>query len=45
LQSDPIEKKPFSHVMPGSNALTFGMLGCDYHCRVLSELADIASHA
>ena len=32
LQSDPIEKKPFSHVMPGTNALTFGMLGCDYHC-------------
>jgi pyruvate formate lyase activating enzyme len=32
LQSDPIEKKPFAHVMPGSNALTFGMLGCDYHC-------------
>jgi pyruvate formate lyase activating enzyme len=32
LQSDPIEKKPFSHVMPGSTALTFGMLGCDYHC-------------
>jgi pyruvate formate lyase activating enzyme len=32
LQCDPIEKKPFAHVMPGSNALTFGMLGCDYHC-------------
>lgn len=32
LQCDPIEKKPFSHVMPGANALTFGMLGCDYHC-------------
>jgi pyruvate formate lyase activating enzyme len=32
LQSDPIEKKPFSHVIPGANALTFGMLGCDYHC-------------
>lgn len=32
LQNDPIEKKPFSHVLPGSNALTFGMLGCDYHC-------------
>ncbi len=32
LQSDPIEKKPFSHVLPGSNALTFGMLNCDYHC-------------
>lgn len=32
LQSDPIEKKPFFHVTPGSNALTFGMLGCDFHC-------------
>src|SRR4030042_4348288 len=31
LQSDPIEKKPFFHVLPGSNALTFGMLGCDFH--------------
>jgi len=29
---DPIEKKPFFHVMPGSKALSFGMLGCDYHC-------------
>ncbi len=32
LQSDPIEKKPFFHVLPGTNALTFGMLGCDFHC-------------
>lgn len=32
LQSDPIEKKPFFHVLPSTNALTFGMLGCDYHC-------------
>ncbi len=32
LQADPIEKKPFFHVLPGSDALTFGMLGCDYHC-------------
>ncbi len=32
LQNDPIEKKPFAHVLPGANALTFGMLGCDYHC-------------
>jgi pyruvate formate lyase activating enzyme len=32
LQSDPIEKKPFFHVFPGSDALTFGMLGCDFHC-------------
>jgi len=32
LACDPIEKKPFFHVLPGSDALTFGMLGCDYHC-------------
>lgn len=32
LQADPVEKKPFFHVLPGSVALTFGMLGCDYHC-------------
>jgi len=32
LQCDPIEKKPFFHVLPGSRALSFGMLGCDYHC-------------
>jgi pyruvate formate lyase activating enzyme len=32
LQADPIEKKPFSHVLPGTTALTFGMLGCDFHC-------------
>ncbi len=32
IQADPIEKKPFYHVLPGSNALTFGMLGCDMHC-------------
>jgi pyruvate formate lyase activating enzyme len=31
-QCDPVEKKPFYHVFPGSNALTFGMLGCDFHC-------------
>lgn len=32
LQCDPVEKKPFFHVYPGTDALTFGMLGCDYHC-------------
>lgn len=32
LQCDPTEKKPFFHVMPGSDTLTFGMLGCDLHC-------------
>ena len=32
LQCDPIEKKPFFHALPGAQALSFGMLGCDYHC-------------
>jgi pyruvate formate lyase activating enzyme len=32
VQIDPIEKKPFFHALPGSRALSFGMLGCDYHC-------------
>lgn len=32
LQADPIEKKPFFHLLPGEDALTFGMLGCDFHC-------------
>src|SRR3989304_2223628 len=32
LQLDPIEKKPFFHAYPGASALSFGMLGCDYHC-------------
>jgi pyruvate formate lyase activating enzyme len=31
-QLDPVEKKPFFHCLPGSRALSFGMLGCDYHC-------------
>ena len=32
LNADPVEKKPFYHLLPGSTALTFGMLGCDFHC-------------
>ena len=32
LNVDPIEKKPFNHFLPGSGALTFGMLGCNFHC-------------
>jgi pyruvate formate lyase activating enzyme len=47
---DPIEKKPFFHVLPGSDALTFGMLGCDLHCAYCQNwissqaLRDPASH-
>jgi pyruvate formate lyase activating enzyme len=32
IHCDPIEKKPFFHALPGSAALSFGMLGCDLHC-------------
>lgn len=32
LQCDPVEKKPFFHALPGSSALSFGMLGCDMKC-------------
>ncbi len=32
LAVDPIEKKPFFHVKPGETALSFGMLGCNFHC-------------
>ncbi len=32
LQLDPVEKKPFFHAYPGALAMSFGMLGCDYHC-------------
>jgi pyruvate formate lyase activating enzyme len=51
LASDPVEKKPFNHVLPGVDALTFGMLGCDFHCGycqnwVTSQaLRDEAAHA
>jgi pyruvate formate lyase activating enzyme len=32
VHPDPIEKKPFFHALPGARAMSFGMLGCDYHC-------------
>jgi pyruvate formate lyase activating enzyme len=32
LQVDPIEKKPMYHMLAGEDALSFGMLGCDFHC-------------
>lgn len=50
VASDPIEKKPFFHVYPGSTALTFGMLGCNFHCAFCQNwissqaLRDPASH-
>ncbi|HEO71447.1 MAG TPA: radical SAM protein, partial [Candidatus Hydrogenedentes bacterium] len=32
LNVDPIEKKPFYHAYPGRDALSFGMLSCNFHC-------------
>jgi len=29
---DPIEKKPLYHFYPGSNALSFGTVGCNFKC-------------
>ncbi len=29
---DPIEKKPLYHFYPGSEAFSFGMLGCNFQC-------------
>ena len=30
---DPIEKKPLSHVLPGSGSLSIATAGCNLHCK------------
>ena len=32
LAPDPVEKKPFFHLLPGAVTLSFGMAGCNFHC-------------
>jgi len=32
INVDPIEKKPLFHFLPGSNALSFGTVGCNFEC-------------
>jgi len=32
MNLDPIEKKPLFHFLPGSYALSFGTLGCNFRC-------------
>jgi pyruvate formate lyase activating enzyme len=32
IHNDPIEKKPFFHVLPGSNSLSFSTAGCNFEC-------------
>ncbi|MDM5270706.1 AmmeMemoRadiSam system radical SAM enzyme [Sulfurovum sp. zt1-1] len=29
---DPVEKKPIYHMLPGSTALSFGTVGCNFRC-------------
>ncbi len=33
LAVDPIEKKPLSHFLPGTDVLSFGTVGCNLRCR------------
>ncbi|MBV5279735.1 MAG: hypothetical protein J0651_00180, partial [Actinobacteria bacterium] len=33
IHVDPIEKKPFYHFLPGSNAFSLGTAGCPLSCR------------
>ncbi len=32
MAPDPIEKKPLFHFFPGSLVLSFGTIGCNFHC-------------
>ncbi len=32
INNDPIEKKPFFHVLPGRNAFSIATVGCNIHC-------------
>lgn len=33
LHLDPIEKKPFFHVLPATNSLSIATVGCNFHCK------------
>lgn len=33
LHPDPIEKKPFFHVLPGTTAYSVATAGCNFHCK------------
>ncbi|MBI4351897.1 MAG: AmmeMemoRadiSam system radical SAM enzyme [Elusimicrobia bacterium] len=42
---DPVEKKPFFHVLPGARTLSFGMYGCNFRCGFCQnwQIADLKS--
>ena len=33
MHNDPIEKKPFNHVLPGTTAFSIGSTGCNLRCK------------
>ena len=33
INIDPVEKKPLYHFFPGSNVLSIGFYGCNFHCQ------------
>lgn len=41
IQEDPVERKPFFHVVPGSRALSVSTAGCNLRCR-FCEVWDMA---
>ncbi len=41
IQEDPIERKPFFHVLPGSRALSISTAGCNLDCK-FCEVWDMA---
>ena len=44
LGADPIEKKPFYHVLPGSVTVSFGMLGCNFRCDFCQNWSTSQAH-
>lgn len=41
IQEDPVERKPFFHILPGSRALSISTAGCNLHC-TFCEVWDMA---
>jgi pyruvate formate lyase activating enzyme len=33
IHLDPVEKKPFSHVLPATTSLSIATAGCNFHCK------------
>lgn len=44
LNIDPIEKKPLFHFLPNSRTLSFGTVGCNFHCPFCQNWAISQEH-